>query len=103
MKFPTNPDIQEEIRSAKTPAQAKTLGRKGSPIRDDWETYRMEVMERAVREKFSDRHPELKAKLLSTNDVLLRDGSPMDNFWGIGRKKLGMIEVANWNGLQMAQ
>ena len=90
MKFPTNPDIQEEIRSAKTPAQAKTLGRKGSPIRDDWETYRMEVMERAVREKFSDRHPELKAKLLSTNDVLLRDGSPMDNFWGIGRKKLGM-------------
>lgn len=89
MKFPTNVEYQEEIRSAKTPAKAKSLGRKDSNVREDWETHRLTVMETALREKFSDRHPELKAKLLETGNILLRDASPQDNFWGIGRKKLG--------------
>jgi len=89
MKFPTNLPYQEEIRGAKTGAKAKSLGRKGEPVREDWETYRLSVMETALREKFSDRHPELKAKLLSTGNRLIRDVSPQDNFWGIGRKKLG--------------
>jgi ribA/ribD-fused uncharacterized protein len=87
MKFPANPELQEQIRLAKTPALAKTLGRKGSPMRDDWETYRMEVMEKALRAKFSN--PEMKAKLLGTKDAILREASPQDNFWGIGRKKKG--------------
>lgn len=88
MKFPTNPELQEKIRLTKTPSAAKTLGRKEGPIREDWETYRMEVMERALREKFSN--PELKAKLLATKDAILRETSPLDNFWGVGRKNKGM-------------
>jgi ribA/ribD-fused uncharacterized protein len=90
MKFPTNPALQEEIRTAKTAGKAKTLGRKGSPMREDWETYRLTVMEKALREKFSDRHPELQTLLRSTGTAILRDTSPLDNFWGIGRKKIGL-------------
>jgi len=87
-KFPTNAELQETIRKAKTAAKAKTLGRDGSPVREDWETYRVEVMEKALREKFSDKNPEFKAKLLSTKDIPLLNES-QDNYWGIGRKKIG--------------
>ena len=90
MKFPANEALQEEIRTAKTAGKAKTLGRKGSPIREDWETYRLTVMEKALREKFGDRHPGLKTLLASTGTAILRDTSPLDNFWGIGRKKIGL-------------
>ena len=89
MKFPTNPEYQEEIRVAKNPAKAKALGRKGSPIRDDWDTYRIDVMETAIREKFSNRHPDLRRKLIDTGNAILKEASPMDNFWGIGRTKKG--------------
>lgn len=94
MKFPNHPDYQETIRVAKTPAQAKRMGKtKTIPIRDDWNTYRDEVMLTAVREKFSDRHPELKAKLLATGDAVLKEASPLDNYWGIGKKKLGQNKL----------
>jgi predicted NAD-dependent protein-ADP-ribosyltransferase YbiA (DUF1768 family) len=43
-----------------------------------------------LREKFSDRHPELQTLLASTGTAILRDTSPLDNFWGIGRKKIGL-------------
>ena len=59
------------------------------PVRDDWPTYRDVVMLAAVKEKFSDRHPELKAKLLETGNAVLKDASPLDNYWGIGRSKKG--------------
>ena len=94
MKFPDNPVYQETIRTAKTPAQAKALGTNESiPIRPDWTTYRDKVMLMTIREKFSDRHPELKEMLLSTGSAVLRDASPMDNYWGIGKKKLGQNKL----------
>jgi hypothetical protein len=43
----------------------------------------------ANREKFSDRHPELKKLLTDTGDAILLNASPQDNFWGIGRKRQG--------------
>ena len=89
MKFPKNIALQEEIRKAKTTGKARTLGRKEEGAREDWESYRMVVMERALREKFSDRHPELKAKLLSTGKAVLREVSPVDNFWGVGKSRKG--------------
>jgi ribA/ribD-fused uncharacterized protein len=90
MKFPDNPEYQETIRLAKTPALAKRLGKtKDIAERKDWSAYKDTVMTRALREKFSANHPELKKKLLETGDAILRDGSPMDNYWGIGRTKKG--------------
>ena len=88
MKYPTNFPLQEEIRKVKTPLQARALGKKGVE-RDDWPQYRVQVMEKALREKFSEAHPELKAKLLSSGKKVLREISPVDNFWGIGKSKKG--------------
>ena len=89
-KFPDNPALQEEIRAKKTGASAKTLGRQNEDKqRPDWDSYRHEVLEKVLREKFSDRHPQLQAKLLETKDALLRFDAPKDNFYGIGTNKLG--------------
>ncbi len=94
MKFPEHPEHQETIRVAKTPAQAKRLGKTTEvPMRADWNTYRDEVMYRAIKEKFSERHPTLRKKLMDTGNAFLREASPQDNYWGIGRKKLGQNKL----------
>jgi DNA-directed RNA polymerase II subunit RPB2 len=92
MKFPSNPEYQEQIRLAKTPAAAKKLGKTADvPTRPDWMKVRESVMLTAVRAKFQI--PALKAKLLATGKVLMRDMSPQDNFWGVGRSGKGQNKL----------
>ena len=50
----------EKVRLAKTPGQAKRLGRK-VPVREDWDTVKYNFMSHILLEKFSD--PELRKKL----------------------------------------
>jgi ribA/ribD-fused uncharacterized protein len=88
-KFPGNPTYQEQIRQAKTAAQAKKLGAsKEQKIREDWDAYRISVMEKAVRAKF-EQNESLRKLLLSTGNKELAEASPTDYFWGIGKKKNG--------------
>jgi ribA/ribD-fused uncharacterized protein len=107
MKFPSNPEYQEQIRVAKTPAAAKKLGKTADvPMRADWMKVRESVMLTAVRAKFQAQ--ALKAKLLATGKVLIRDMSPQDNFWGVGRSgkgqnKLGKILMRVREELATAQ
>lgn len=94
MKFPDHPEYQEQIRAAKRPREAKKLGKTEdySP-RPDWGTHRDAVMMVALREKFSDRHPELKELLLKTGNAVLQDASPRDNYWGTGSKGMGQNKL----------
>ncbi len=92
MKFPSNPEYQEQIRLAKTPAAAKKLGKTADvPTRPDWMKVRESVMLTAVRAKFQQE--ALKAKLLATGKVLIRDMSPQDNYWGVGRSGKGQNKL----------
>ncbi len=108
MKFPENPDYQEQIRLAKTPAAAKKLGKTAEiPTRADWTKVREGVMTKATRAKFQQ-HGALRAKLLETGTALLRHQSPQDNFWGVGRSgkgqnKLGRILMQIRTELQAAE
>ena len=87
-KFPSNPDLQEQIRSSKTPSNAKTLaGATDSPVRPDWDAVRDDVVRKALRAKFTQ-NPNLKDILLSTGDRPLQEISS-DSYWGIGRTKKG--------------
>lgn len=89
MKFPTSPEYQETIRTAKTPAKAKTLGStRDKPLRNDWNQVREQVMMKALRAKFSQ-HPALKQLLLSTGDRKLVEASKADSYWGSGRNGKG--------------
>ncbi|MFX0064680.1 MAG: NADAR family protein [Candidatus Hermodarchaeota archaeon] len=75
---------RERIISATSPKQAKSYGRQCT-LRSDWDSIRLEVMERALRVKFQDK--ELRKKLLATEDKILEEGNTWgDTFWGVNSK-----------------
>ncbi|MBB6372631.1 GTP cyclohydrolase II [Chryseobacterium shigense] len=84
-----NDSSKEKIRLAKTAEEAYLLGNNLQESRvDNWENRRVQIMERAVYEKFSQ-HDFLKEKLLETGELLIKENSPTDSFWGIGSDGLG--------------
>lgn len=83
MKF-LDPVLQETIRTASTPTIAASLGRsKDSPLREDWESVKEDVMRKAIYAKFSQNW-KLKEKLLATNDAILVEHTVKDSYWGDG-------------------
>ena len=70
----------EKIACARTPNEAKYLGRHVA-LRKDWEEVKEQVMYKALVEKFSI--PELRRSLLATGDEELIEGNVWhDNTWG---------------------
>lgn len=85
---------RESVRLAASPVIAKRLGRQVT-LRTDWDSYRLEVMEHLVRDKFT-RHTDLGAQLLATENAELIEGNTWrDTFWGVykgrGQNHLGRI------------
>jgi hypothetical protein len=62
------------------PAKSKYRGRMVK-LRPDWDEVKVEVMNTALRHKFTQ-NPELLKKLLETNDKVLHEDSPYDFIWG---------------------
>lgn len=87
-----------EILNAPTPGRSKRLGRK-CKLRPDWERVKDDVMYFYLKEKFAI--PELRDKLLATEDAILIEGTTWhDRYWGVcycdkcqghGRNKLGEL------------
>lgn len=78
-----NPTEQEIVRNARTPGQAKKLGRRVT-LRADWNTARVGVMKMLLEKKFSDK--VLRSELLATGDAELVEGNYWnDRFWGVCR------------------
>ncbi len=68
------------------PMSAKRLGKRVK-LREDWESIKLNIMEEIIRCKF-DQNPELKEKLLNTEDLLLIEGNDWnDTYWGVCRGK----------------
>lgn len=88
---------QEErnaILAARTPAQAKKLGKKVT-LRGDWNDVRINIMYEIITDKFN-RNEILKKKLLETGDSELEEGNWWnDTFWGVcknvGQNHLGKL------------
>lgn len=103
LKVPaTEVNWRARIRCAKTPGEAKRLGRR-APLRKNWELDKECVMTSVVNAKFSHlRHPDMVQKLLDTGSAKLVEGNTWhDNYWGScvctkcthipGENKLGEI------------
>ena len=95
LKMETDYDA-ELVRQAKTPGQAKRLGRK-LPMKGNWNNIKLHVMQDILIDKFAD--PELQSMLLATGDAMLIEGNPWgDTFWGIsngnGLNHLGRLLMA---------
>jgi ribA/ribD-fused uncharacterized protein len=77
----TNLEEQAAVLAAKTPAEAKKIG-KTVTLRTNWKKLKIEIMEVGLRAKFQQ-NPELKKKLIDTGDVDLIEGNTWgDTFWG---------------------
>jgi len=82
---------RELIRNAKTPMEAKKLGRT-LVLPEDWDESKIDLMRRLIRSKFEN--PLLRELLLMTGDAeLIQDNKWNDRFWGVCRG-----EGQNWLG-----
>jgi hypothetical protein len=85
--------LREIIKRAANPLEAKKLG-KCLKLREDWESVRIEIMRKLIREKFEN--PFLGHLLLKTDDAkLIMNNKFNDRFWGVykgsGENWLGKI------------
>jgi ribA/ribD-fused uncharacterized protein len=103
--FKTLDPVQHEtIRNAKTPGEAKKLGR-AIPLRKDWETVKVDLMKDFVHRKFEN--PFLREMLLATDEADLVEGNHWnDTFWGVcrgvGQNWLGRILMDERASIQEA-
>ena len=72
-----------EIREAKTPGEAKRLGRNVA-LRPDWEEVKVPFMASIVLAKFCS-NPELALRLSDTGDAPIEEDAKWDKFWGTGK------------------
>lgn len=80
-------DIAKQLETAKTPKDAKRLGRKVKGYDDEvWSDVRYEIMKEVCLSKYT-RSPYHKRQLLNTGTKELVEASPYDKVWGIGMSK----------------
>lgn len=96
-------EMATRIIEAKSPAEAKDLGRQVSNFNGDiWSQKCYEIVVEGNFHKFSQ-NEELKAFLIATKNSLLVEASPVDKIWGIGLA--GDSKNAEnpllWNGLNL--
>lgn len=96
-------EMYDKIIRAKSPAEAKELGRQVRNFDDTtWNNNRFDIVVKGSLEKFTQ-HEDLKAFLLNTKERVLVEASPVDRIWGIGlTADSNKAENPNhWNGLNL--
>jgi len=88
-KFPTDKILQDKIKNASSPTVAKKLGRtKTEHFRNDWEEVKEQIILVGLRSKFNQ-NKELKEMLIKTQNLVLKEKSWWDSYWGTGRNGKG--------------
>ncbi|GAB2847437.1 NADAR family protein [Hymenobacter ruber] len=93
-------NILAQILAAKSPAEAKKLGREIQNFEPEiWEARKVEIVIAGNLHKFGQ-HQNLAKFLLSTNDRVLVEASPVDTIWGIGlaADSADVVNPGRWLG-----
>ncbi|WP_433210206.1 NADAR family protein [Dactylosporangium sp. CS-047395] len=96
-------DAAGRVLVAKSPAEAKNVGRTVKGYDDDtWARERFAIVVAASRAKF-DSTDELRGFLLGTGDRVLVEASPLDRVWGIGlaADDEAVQDPRRWRGLNL--
>lgn len=91
----TNLEIRKRIAQLSSPAQAKSFGRIGLTLRENWDLIKDDIM-RDIIQTCIKQNPEFKMRLAETGDAHLIEGNTWgDIYWGVcngeGKNKLGQI------------
>jgi hypothetical protein len=78
-----NDDLNGKIMAAKTAKAAKAYVKKLKFNEEEWDKKKDGIVEKGVRAKFTQ-HPELRAKLLETDNKPIGFADARDTYWGIG-------------------
>lgn len=93
-------DTLKKIMKTKTSKAVKALGNKVKDFNEEvWNEKRDEVMEKAIRAKFVQ-HPELRKKLVETEDKVIGYADARDVYWSIGTS-MGLEKAktpSKWRG-----
>ena len=85
----TAPEIEEEIIDCNSPYDARKIAYEhADKFSKQWDNIKVELMEELLRAKM-EQNPFVKKKLLETNNYLICEDSPIDDFWGIGKDRNG--------------
>ena len=77
-------DMAKKIMKSASAKSAKTYGQKVKDFKEEeWNAKKDEIMKTAVRAKFTQ-HPELRKKLVETENRPIGEADPRDKYWGIG-------------------
>ncbi|TCC88004.1 NADAR family protein [Pedobacter frigiditerrae] len=96
-------DTLAKILKAKSPAEAKKLGREVKNYSDElWLRNRYQIVKQGNYYKFIQ-HPKLKEFLQQTQKRVLVEASPNDTIWGIGltHDHPNATIPEKWNGLNL--
>lgn len=96
-------EIFDKILNAKSPAEAKLLGREVKYYDDElWLQHRYEIVKAGNIHKFSQ-HSSFRDYLLQTAPRVIVEASPVDAIWGIGLSvdSKQIEDVNNWRGLNL--
>ena len=96
-------EVADRILSAKTPGEAKALGREVRDFENEkWESSRWDIVVAANVAKFSQ-NAELRKYLLGTGERVLVEASPVDAIWGIGLDRNTALHThpSDWRGMNL--
>ena len=89
----TDRQLQEQVRYARSPLLAKDMAYKyKSQWRSDWQEIKVEVMTGVVLAKLKQ-HEEVRQALKKTGTAEIKENSPVDYFWGIGKDGSGQNQM----------
>ena len=94
----------EKIRLAKSPVEAKSLGKDVKNFdKKSWNAVAEEIMFKAMYEKFTQ-NKALKDFLLKTQGTVLAEANPGDLYWGTGMslQNPDIHSPNNWTGKNTA-
>lgn len=96
-------EVLSKILSAKSPAEAKKLGRQVKNYQEEiWLANRYLIVKEGNFHKFSQ-NEALKDFLLNTTDRVIVEASPVDSIWGIGMATdhKDIENPEKWKGLNL--
>lgn len=96
-------EVMDKIINANSPADVKKLGREVRNYNDStWLENRYKIVKIGNFHKFSQ-NSDLKKVLLSTEEKVLVEASPVDSIWGIGMASdnKNSNNPGEWNGLNL--